>query len=395
MSSSSNNSEPISVCHIASGERWAGAEAQVATLVRALARRSDIQVCALLMHEGRLAEEIRDAGVEFAVFDRREHSFVRTYKNAREFLKGRGVQILHSHRYKENLLALMLREPVKARFLIRTQHGNPEPRTLKGRLVYALDRVTGRCVDRVVSVSSQLNDYLLSYLQPSQVETVHNGIDLRSVCSSLNVAEARRRLGIRPDVPVIGIVARLDPIKRHDIFLRTAKEVVSEIPEAVFAIAGGGNQEPALRTLAESIGIAQQVRFLGHQSNAYDILRAMDIHLITSDNEGLPMAVLEAMALGTVVVSRKVGGIPEVINDEVEGVLVDSADPRQLASACVRVLRDGDMRTRLASSARDRVSRCYSAEANAEAIVRLYRTLLTGRSDAATQPEPLVVADGR
>lgn len=388
---------PISICHIASGERWAGAEAQVATLVKALARRQDVCVCAVLLNEGRLAHELRTAGIEVGVFPRQQNSFVRTYARAFRFLRHRNVQVLHSHRYKENLLAVLLQMRLNHPLLVRTQHGNPESGGRKYRLVYALDRATAGRVAKVISVSSHLRKYLSTYLKPDQIAVIRNGVDLQDVRSSLSRTEARERLNIAADAPVVGILARLDPVKRHDLFLATVREISRDLNHARFVIAGTGAQQARIIELAASLGISDRVLFLGDRSDAYDVLCAMDVMLVTSDHEGLPMSVLESMALGTVVVSRKVGGMPEVIRNGIDGILVDSNDAATLASACVRLLRDAAYRGALAAAAREKISREFSADANAEQLVHLYRTVLSDGALPAslTAARPVVAGDRR
>lgn len=386
----------ISVCHLASGDRWAGAEAQIATLLRALTRRPDVDICAIVLSEGRLAEEIRSTGIDVAVIPQNRNSVFRIYNRAFRFLENRDVQILHSHRYKEDLLAVLLHARLGSPRLVRTQHGSPEICSLKRKLVYAVHQFTSPSVDRVVSVSSQLQDHLRTYLRPEQIAVIPNGVDLEAVRSSLTQHEAKAQLGIPQDSPVIGSIARLDPVKRHDVFLYTAQQVLREVPDAVFVIAGDGKQDGELRQLAHSLAIAGQVIFLGHQENAQDIMRALDILLLTSDHEGLPMVVLEAMAIGAAVVSRNVGGIPEVLRDGLHGVLVESDDPRKLGASCVRVLRDCAFRTRLVSNAREQLVRCYSADKNAADTLRMYRSIL-GHADGMAEPDilPMVAGEKR
>lgn len=397
MNANSRSESQISVCHIASGERWAGAEVQVATLVRALSRRPDVRVCAILTNEGRLADEIRSCGVEAAVFPRSENSFAEICAKAYQFLRGRDVQVLHSHRYKENLLAVLIQRGLGGPRLVRTQHGNPEPDGLKGRLVYAIDRATGKRVDKVVAVSSELERYLRTYLKPWQISVIRNGVDLPAVRSELRAPQAKERLGIAPDAPVIGNIARLDPIKRHDLFLRTAKQIANEMPNSIFVIAGAGNEESNLKLLARELGLAGRVKFLGHQAHAPDVLRALDVLLMTSDNEGLPMVLLEAMAMGAVVVSRKIGGIPEVVRHGEEGILVDSAAPEQLAASCVRVLNDSARREMMIIAARKKIVREFSAETNANGVVALYRSILgeAVRVPAAAEENTAIAGDHR
>jgi glycosyltransferase involved in cell wall biosynthesis len=122
--------------------------------------------------------------------------------------------------------------------------------------------------------------------------------------------------------------------------------------------------------------LESRARFLGHRDDVYDIVRAMDLLLITSAHEGLPTVVLEAMALGTPVVSRRVGGISEAIEDQVTGMLVDSADPSFIARACLSLLANSSMACHFAQAARRKVIENFSAEANAAQVAQIYRSLV-------------------
>ena len=370
----------ISVCHIASGDAWGGAEAQIATLLKSLASRDDLRVCAIVLNDGRLASELQESGVETKVISEQEMSFGRIVINASEYLRGRKVEVIHSHRYKENLLGVLLalRYPVR---LVRTQHGQPEPYAgfsgVKQRFVYAVDRQLGRhTADRVVSVSTDLTGYLRGHIAPTKVAVIRNGIALDKVHSKLTKAEAKQRLFIKADAPVIGTATRLTAIKRLDIFIETAACIAKILPGARFVIAGGGSEESRVRECISQAGLEHQVLLLGPRTDIYDVMRAMDVMLLTSDHEGLPMALLEAMALGIPVVSRKVGGIPEVVECGETGMLVDSAAPEDLAKACISVVGDDAFRKRIAANARRLIEEQYSAEKNAADVAEIYRSLV-------------------
>lgn len=346
-------------------------------MLKALSRRSDVRLCSIVLNDLRLAHELRQSGIDVKVIPESKKAFPRIVVESAEYLRGRGVQVIHSHRYKENLLALMLalRYPVR---LVRTQHGRPEPGGLKQRFVYAIDRQTASlAADRVVSVSSDLTRYLESHVSGKKIAVVRNGIALDQVCSTLSQAEAKQRLFIRPDSPVIGIATRLTAIKRLDIFLATAACLVRENPKVRFLIAGDGEEENRVRQLIHDAALEHEVLLLGHRHDVHDVMRAMDLLLLTSDHEGLPMVVLEAMALGIPVVSRKVGGIPEVIEDGVTGSLVDSDDPLRLAGACTSLLQGPERRKRIVEQARQTVEQEYCAERNAAEIVNIYQSILS------------------
>ncbi len=375
----------IAVCHVASGDRWAGAESQLAGLLTALQRVDDLSVSAIFLNEGRLAAEARQAGVEVCVFPEAEWSFLKICSEASRFVRSKRIQVLHSHRYKENLIAALVARRCHVPVHVSSSHGAPEPfagsKHYKQRGIQLLDGLMARySTDLVVSVSEDLRRQLIRHIPFAKVVTVYNGIDERQVFSALTVAEAKRRLGIPPDYGVVGTVGRLDPVKRLDIFLAAAQEIVSSEANTKFVIAGEGDEEQTLRRLTHDLQLDDQVLFLGHRDDVFDVLRAMDVLVFCSDHEGLPMALLEALYLGVPVVARPVGGIAEVIQNGVSGVFVDSSDPRALAKECVNVLRDADGRKRMAEAGIRLVSAKFTAGNSAAEVARLYRLLVDASS---------------
>jgi glycosyltransferase involved in cell wall biosynthesis len=356
----------------------------MATLLRALARRGDLRLSAILFNEGRLAEEIRAAGVPVTVIPESQHNILRIIGRARDVIRKERIDILHAHGYKENFVAAWGSRLSDVAHVVRTQHGAPEPYTgwkrAKQVLTDVLDRFTTRYVtDRVICVSRRLARSLRHYAAPQQLLTIHNGIEVERVQSSLQPAEARRRLGLPEAAEVVGTAGRLVPVKRLDIFLQAARWLANARPDVRFVIAGSGPEEARLRELAGSLGIADRVLFAGYRDDIHDVLRAMDIFVISSDHEGLPMVLLEAMALGVPVVSRAVGGIPEVIEDGQSGLLVGSAEPEALAVRCAALFADADERAQVAARAAARVASDFSAQRTADNVQRLYESLAAAR----------------
>lgn len=374
------SAEKVAICHIASGDLWAGAESQIAVLIRHLACRSELDLSAILLNDGRLAEEIRSCGVPLRIIPEREKNFLQIFSEAAESLCGKGIRVLHSHRYKENLLAALLSWRCHIPCMVRTQHGLLEPldgfRYVKNGLIQWLDwQVSGRKADRVISVSSEMSTQLARRVGPAKVVTIPNGVDLTRVHSALSVVEAKTRLGIPADCWVLGAAGRLEPVKRLDIFLAAAKETAARCPNSRFVIAGDGRQNARLRDAAQALGVADRVRFLGHRNDIYDVLRAFDILVLCSDHEGLPMVLLEALGLGVPVVARNVGGIGEVIQDGANGVLVKSGNPAALAQACFQVLNDEPLRKCLALAGPALIATKFTAQQTADRVVQLYLSL--------------------
>lgn len=375
----------MTVCHIASGDLWAGAEVQVATLLRSLARSGDFQLLAIFLNEGRLVEEARTCGVEVLVIPETQHSFLGLLCRATDFLRGRNVQLLHSHRYKENLLAALLASRLRIPVVVRTQHGAREPvhgwKRLRQQMVHGLDSLAARySTDRIIAVSEDLARQLARQFGGERVVVIRNGIDTARVGSTLTPQQARQRLGLPADCRVVGTAGRLEPIKRLDVFLEAARGMIAQDAGLRFLIAGEGSQAHPLRQRTRQLGLSEHVLFTGHRADIYDVLRAMDVFVLCSDHEGLPMVLLEAMALGVPVVVRPVGGMAEVVEDGVSGLWVLSPQPDELAAGCMRLLRDPELCERLRAAAIARVHERFSADSTAREVAELYRSLCRAES---------------
>ena len=372
-------SQALSICHVISGDCWAGAEVQAATLIRSLCLRGDLRVSAIVLNEGRLASELRQAGAIVKVIPEGQNSFLQILSVAEPFVRQQHVQVLHSHRYKENLLSLLLalrcRVPVK----IQTKHGMSEPftgwKSLRQVFTHQFDRWTGRlAVDAVIAVSSEMARELCRAYGAQRVVIIRNAIDTKSVVSRFSREEAKAHIGCAHS-PVIGIVGRLEPVKRVDLFLRMAKSLKDQLPGAQFVVAGDGSLRQSLICLARKNGMEGNVHFLGHREDIHDVLRALDVLVMCSDHEGLPMVLLEAMWLGVPVVGRAVSGIQEVLEDGRNGLSVPSENPGDFAAACLRLLGDHSLGEALSRSAVQVIRQKFSVERNSGAILHLYREL--------------------
>jgi glycosyltransferase involved in cell wall biosynthesis len=373
---------PLRVCHIASGDRWAGAEIQIATLGRALAARSDMRLCAVVLNEGRLVQELRAAGIEVLVVPENRLGFLEIFAKSCTFLRGRQIDVLHSHRYKENLLAAMLRRKLAVPFAVRTEHGLAEPfhgwKHIKLNSILALDRMVGRhSVNRVIAVTDDIRNRLRQYFPAEKICVVNNAVDLRRLTSKLSSEEAKHRLGIAPESAVVGTVARLEPIKRLDLFVQICNFVHQVHPKTTFVVAGDGSQRKSTQALVRALNLTSCFHMLGERSDIADVLRAMDLFVLCSDHEGLPTALLEALYVGVPVVARAVGGIPEVIGNSQTAELVTSDDPAVLAAACLRALFGDSSAWR--ERARRRVEEHFSVDKMAERTAQLYLSLAGAR----------------
>lgn len=363
----------IRICHIISGDLWAGAEVMALNLLRSMRQNPEVTVSVLLLSEGRLAAELRGMGVDVQVVQEEEQSFLKVWQQARVFMRERAPQIIHSHRYKENILAFLSVQGQLSPRLVATQHGMPEHSSGKhrwrGKLVSGLNRYAlCRRFNRVVVVSQNIGDYFVRDvgLCPERIEVIHNGIQL-PVLSSPRLC--------RPEL-VVGSAGRFFPVKDYPLMVEIAHSAVKMSSAVRFELAGDGPERGALEKRIADLALQGTFHLRGHLEDVSAFYPGLDVYLNTSLHEGIPMSILEAMAHGVPVVAPAVGGIVEIIDDGIDGFLVDSRLPQAFAEKCLR-LQDPALRQRMGRAARLKVERFFSADIMAEKYFELYRELTT------------------
>jgi glycosyltransferase involved in cell wall biosynthesis len=208
----------------------------------------------------------------------------------------------------------------------------------------------------------------------SKTLVLPNGVDLPAAASLPEQAQARATLGLPLEGLLVASVARLNPVKRLDVLL----QALALVEEAKLVLVGDGPERGRLEALAESLGISGRVHLAGYREDVWPWLAACDVFALSSEWEGMPNAVLEAMAAGLPVVATRVGGTPDVVVEGVTGYLVPSDDPLALARALKALIRDSGLRYQMGAAGRHRVEERFSVERMVERTQALYEELLEG-----------------
>ena len=238
-----------------------------------------------------------------------------------------------------------------------------------------MDRAGRRRVAAYVAVSAAIKEGLVAHgVPPGLVTMIYNGIDAGAVRAA---AAGSAPAGTPKERPLVGVVARLELVKGVEFFVRAAAILLEDHPDAGFAVAGAGSQEQALRSLAATLGLQDRIAWLGNVSAVAPLISEMDIVVLPSLSEGLPMVALEAMALGRPIVATKVGGIPEIVVDGETGVLVPPADHRSLAAAIGALLSGTERARAMGHAGRDRVQGTFTVESMVDGYLALYGRLLS------------------
>ncbi len=305
---------------------------------------------------------LQKAGVPLRVLPRR-HSFeLRRVIALARFLREDRIDVVLSYAQPVNLysfLALLLYR--RSYFLASSRGAELTESPLRSRVNGLVYRRSGRVVvNSRYGAESTTGIYGVS---SDQIEVIHNGVDRSRFEYQGGQEEARRALGLPATVPVVGLVGRLTFEKRVDLFLEAARRVTSRIPECRFLVVGAGDLLEPMKRLATEMGLDSKVSFTGERHDMDRVLSALDLLALSSDFEGLPNVVMEAMAAGRPVVATDLGGSRELIVDGVTGFLVPVGDPGALAEKMIQMLSLPDRGRSLGAAGSDRVSSEFSIAA--------------------------------
>lgn len=290
-----------------------------------------------------------------------------------ELEEGR-VDILHVHSPLPGAVARVVLRLVRSRVrVVTTEHNRWDH---YARLTRWMNRATFGLNDAALAVSADCRSTMPARIQ-ARVKVLEHGIDAEAVLSSLDQrTQVRNALGIADDAIVVGTVANLREQKNYPLMLAAAKHVLAEHPNVVFLAVGQGPLKDSLNQLHLELGLGDRFRFLGFRSDATDVMAAFDIFFLGSRFEGLPVALMEAMALGLPIVSTAVGGIPEMVTDGHEGRLVAEGSESELTRALMEVIGDAHLRDRYGRQSRATALQRFSAAAATTEVESVYREAL-------------------
>ncbi len=287
------------------------------------------------------------------------------------------VDVIHAHGYKADIYAAAS-WPHRAA-LVSTCHNWPDSR-LSMRAYAILDRLVLRCFDEVVTPSPVLADILSnSGIRDSRITFVPNGVDVELFHEAKGTL--RDELG-SGEAPLVGFVGRFVEGKGGHILIQAAKQVVEQMPAVQFVFAGAGPEAEAWNEMAKQAGIGKNIHFIGVRSDMPAVYKSLDLVVLPSLNEAMPMCLLEAMAAGKTVVATRVGAVSQLVKSGENGILVEAGEIDELAEGMLKILKDSALRQRMEAAARQTVVDEYSSAAMARQYLQLYRRSLERRSEA-------------
>jgi glycosyltransferase involved in cell wall biosynthesis len=283
------------------------------------------------------------------------------------------VDVWHAHDYKTNLLGLLLRRKLGIR-LVTTVHGWVH-QTWKTPFYFALDRCCVRRYEQVIAVSKELAQQCLAFgVAADRVSVVDNAFEVRRV-RTLSGEELDRTTRAEERAVVIGALGRLAEEKGFDLLIEAVAVLLDEGVDVELRIAGAGGGEADLRARILASGHRERMRLVGFQDDVGRFFAGLDVFALPSRREGMPLALLESMAAGLPAVAARAGGVAEVVEDGVTGLLVPVGDVQALAAALSSLARDPDRRRTLGADARRRAEEHYGFERRARDVAAVYHRL--------------------
>lgn len=346
-----------------------GSERQAIALASMLKCEGSFDVLiATLNREGVLlhdAEAIADGKIaEFPLTSFYNTNFIRQVRRCAKYLRDNRIDIIHTHDFYTNVFGMTAATLAKvpARIASKRETGGMRSRTQE-----FVEKIAMKRAHAIVANSESTRDYLGSFVR-EKTRVIYNGVDLTRFKDN-----GHSTTGCRS----VAMVANL----RHDIknipmFLRAAKRVVADMPDAKFVIAGEGELDVQLKNLANDIGVAGNVQFIGRCTDVPTLLSTSRACVLTSRAEGFSNSILEYMAAGKPVVATNVGGAREAIVDRQTGYLVASDDDEAMAKWLVEILGDEKRAEEMGEKGRRRINENFSSEAQLRSTLRLYNELL-------------------
>ncbi len=370
------------VLHIIQSLDTGGAERVVAECALAHDRGKYSPEIACVFEGGHLVDALDRAGVPVHVLRRRYKLDPFALFRLTALMVRRRFDVVHNHNFSALAIGVPAAVLAGARTLVRTEHNVVSGRRGFRRI---LSRVAALREDAQIAVSDVVRESQVKAgrVPARRLATVRNGISGERLAESGDGAALREDLGLGGRAPVFLSVGSLTRQKNFGNLLDAAVNVVREFPNARFMIAGDGPLGDSLRARTDDLGLNEHVVFLGRRTDVPALLGISDVFVLSSDWEGLPITVLEAMAAGVPCVATRVGGVPEALTDGESGIVVEPGDSRALAEGMASLARDPGLGERLSRRARKIHEGGFTARSMARQTEALYDLASVGRADLA------------
>lgn len=364
---------PVRLMQITHDLAIGGLQQVIVTLCRTIDRERFHITVLCLRALGPLAEEIKSLGIEVILLPQKENrTDYFSFKKVAGVIREKKIQVIHTHNtqplFDGTLGALLTGRKIK---IIHTDHARQFPDKMRYMIA---EWCMSHFVYKMIGVSDQTTENLKKFEKISvrKLLTIENGIDESRFDRDIDKDLKRRELGIPVDGLVVGVISRLEKVKGITYLLQATPKILKQYPKLILLVVGDGSEKNALITECHQLGVQSHVVFTGSRNDIPEILQVLDVYVLPSLSEGLPMGLLEAMAAGCPVVATNVGGIPNAVTHEDTAILVEAGESKKLAVALINLLQNKSLRNRLSINIQDVFHENYTAEIMVKKYMQLY-----------------------
>ncbi len=342
----------------------------------------DYQVAYFLTHKDELVPEFEQAGIPVFCLNINKSYNLGAILRLVRLLRQQKIEILHINSPHAGILGRVAAHLAGVKAVVYTEH---MPLERQNRLAQLGNLLTYPLNDTTVAVSDAVLHSVLDrqIIKRGTYVTIHNGVDLNAIATAgMCQTPLRESLGIAAHHQVVGNVANLYPGKGHQYLLEAARLVLNQCPDVTFVIVGKEKRKEdleRLQELARRLRIQDRVIFTGFRRDVFQLMATFDVFVLPSLWEGFGIVLLEAMALGKPVVGTDVGGIPEVIDNGLNGFLVEPRNPQQLAEKILELLRNETLRNQMGQNGMQKVRDRFSIQRTVREIEKVYVMAMNGK----------------
>ncbi len=321
-----------------------------------------------------IASKFSDKGIDLLELKHHSRNYKDLIQQVLDTACQNDINIIQTHGYKQSFVGIYLKIRYKYKWICFLHGTTTED--LKARLYYKLENLLQRFADRTVIVTRDQREKIFGGLDPHRVRILHNSVDPElPVFIQHGGRKTRRALGISDEFLFV-VVGRLSPEKGVDLFIEAFALLLQQKPSARAVIVGDGAEKENLLTLCDKLGLNKYIKFAGYSQRVGDFMEAADAVVLPSRSEGSPNVILEAMAVGRPVVATDVGGVSEIIQPDISGILVEKESPAAICEGMTRIISDSALRTTIIANSSRRVRENFSPKKRSDILYSLYMELV-------------------
>src|SRR4030042_3795671 len=370
--------EKINILHIYQNSKIGGVQQQLLSLLKAYSRERFNPIFCCLGPKEELGKEIEETKIGFIPLNKLRYNIfspgivLELYR----LMKKKQIHVVRTHRYRSNLYGRLAAFLAGVPVIIASVHDNYRTDKRLKRII--MNRILSKITDKIVAVSEDVKEDIIRYdrIAPSKIEVIPNGIDVERFNPEKNTTDIRKEFSLGENDIVIGFIGRIVPAKGLEYLLNALPYLNEKFKSIKLLIVGEGSLVEELKERAKKNNIFNNILFTGRRRDIPEILASINIFVMPSIAEGFPNALLEAMAMGKPIVATEVGGIPEIVKNGFNGLLVPPRDTVSLSKAIKELISNDQLAAKLGQAASNLVHDNLSIKAIAQKWQSLYLSIL-------------------